>query len=172
MYYAQWRKYDTANGPGIRSTLFVSGCTHQCVGCFNSEYKSFDYGKLWTKKSEDEFLTMVSDPIVKGITLLGGEPMDQIKDDDLLRLLQRLKAEVNKNVWLYSGYTYEQILQHEKRKEMLSYCDVLVDGLFIEAQKDLKLAFKGSRNQRIVDVQASLKSGRVQLLEETGGGLV
>jgi anaerobic ribonucleoside-triphosphate reductase activating protein len=164
MHYAQIRKYDTANGPGIRSNLFVSGCTHNCPGCFNRDYMKFNYGKVWTKQVEDEFVKMSSDPQVKGITILGGEPMDQIQDDDLLNLVKRLKNEVKKSIWIYSGYTYEQILQHEKRKKILSFCDVLVDGLFVFEERDLKLRFKGSRNQRIIDIRQSLVSDEVHRL--------
>jgi len=165
MYYAQIRKYDTANGPGIRSSLFVSGCTHRCLGCFNREFMKFNYGNLWTKEVEDEFIKMVLDSHVKGVTILGGEPLDQIEDDTLLNLLTRINSEVGKNIWLYSGYTFEQIMVHEKRKKIISFCDVLVDGLFIQAEKDLKLRFRGSRNQRIIDVQKSITANSVQLLE-------
>jgi len=165
MYYAQIRKYDTANGPGIRCSLFVSGCTHNCSGCFNPEYTKFNFGDIWTQEAEDNFIEMISDSQVKGITLLGGEPLDQIHDDDLLSLVKRIKSETGKNIWLYSGYTFEQILQHEKRKEILSFCDALVDGLFVEELKDLKLKFKGSSNQRIINIQKSLAGGEVQILE-------
>lgn len=165
MYYAQIRKYDTANGPGIRNSLFVSGCTHKCKGCFNEDYKNFRYGNKWNLEVEDEFIEMLRDAQIKGVTIIGGEPMDQIHDDDLLNLVKRIKIAVDKNIWIYSGYTYEQILQHEKRKEMLSFCDVLVDGLFVREQRDLKLRFRGSSNQRIIDIQKSLTSHEVQLLE-------
>lgn len=164
MHYAQMRKYDTANGPGIRSTLFVSGCSHNCPGCFNQDFMKFDYGNPWTPTAEAEFLQMISDPQVKGVTILGGEPMDQIRDDDLLNLLKRIKNETGKNIWLYSGYTYEQIMAHEKRKKILSFCDSLVDGLFVEKLKDLKLKFKGSSNQRIIDVQKSLMAQEIKIL--------
>ena len=165
MYYAQIRKYDIANGPGIRCSLFVSGCTHHCYGCFNEDYKAFNYGHVWTKDIEDRFIDMLHDNQIKGVTILGGEPMDQIHDDDLLNLLKRIKSETGQNIWLYSGYTYEHILQHQKRKELLFFCDVLVDGLFVLAQKDLKLKFRGSSNQRIIDIQKSLASHEMQLLE-------
>ena len=164
MYYAQIRKYDTANGPGIRSSLFVSGCTHNCQGCFNREFMKFNYGKVWTKEVADEFIEMITDPQVKGVTILGGEPMDQIQDDDLLKLLKRIKDETGKNIWIYSGYTYEQLMVHPLRKEMLSICDVLVDGLFLEELKNLKLKFKGSSNQRIIDIKASLASHTIKML--------
>lgn len=164
MHYAQIRKYDTANGPGIRSTLFVSGCTHNCQGCFNREFMKFNYGKSWTKETEDEFMTMITDPQVKGVTILGGEPMDQINDDALYTLLRRIKSETGKNIWIYSGYTYEEIMTHDMRQKMLLLCDVLVDGLFIEELKNLKLKFKGSSNQRIIDIKQSLAHKEVRVL--------
>ena len=164
MHYAQMRKYDVANGIGIRSTLFVSGCTHQCPGCFNTDYREFDYGMPWTKEAEDTFLSYIKDENVHGVTILGGEPMQQTKDDDLLNLLRRIKQETNETIWIYSGYTYEEILKEPKRRQILKLCDVLVDGRFVEALKDLKLRFRGSSNQNIIDVQASLTSGEKVLL--------
>lgn len=165
MYYAQIRKYDIANGPGIRISLFVSGCTHKCKGCFNEDYKNFRYGNSWTSEVCDEFIEMLADEQITGVTILGGEPMDQIHNDDLLNLVKRIKNETHKNIWIYSGYTYEQIFQNKKRKEILSFCDALVDGLFVVALKDLKLKFRGSSNQRIIDIQKSLVNNEVQLLE-------
>ena len=165
MYYAQIRKFDTANGTGIRSTLFVSGCTHKCKGCFNQDYKHFRYGHPWTKEIEDKFIEHIKNPNVHGVTILGGEPMDQVRDNDLKDLVCRIKEETGQNIWIYSGYTFEEIMMHKKTKEILKYCDVLVDGPFIEEQKDLRLRFKGSKNQRIIDVQTTLSEGKVTLLE-------
>ncbi|MBC9720101.1 MAG: anaerobic ribonucleoside-triphosphate reductase activating protein [Turicibacter sp.] len=165
MYYAQIRKFDTANGTGIRSTLFVSGCTHKCKGCFNQDYKHFRYGHPWTKEIEDKFIEHIKNPNVHGVTILGGEPMDQVRDTDLKDLVCRIKEETGQNIWIYSGYTFEEIMMHKKTKEILKYCDVLVDGPFIEEQKDLRLRFKGSKNQRIIDVQKTLSEGKVTLLE-------
>ena len=165
MYYAQIRRYDTANGPGIRCSLFVSGCTHKCKGCFNEDYQDFCYGNEWNSEICDKFIEMIKETQIKGVTLLGGEPLDQINDDDLLRLVKRIKSETGKNIWIYSGYTYEQILQNEKRKEILSFCDALVDGLFVMKLKNLKLKFRGSSNQRIIDIQKSLVNNEVRLLE-------
>ena len=165
MYYAQIRKFDTANGTGIRSTLFVSGCTHKCKGCFNQDYKHFRYGHPWTKEIEDKFIEHIKNPNVHGVTILGGEPMDQVRDNDLKDLVCRIKEETGQNIWIYSGYTFEEIMMHKKTKETLKYCDVLVDGPFIEEQKDLRLRFKGSKNQRIIDVQKTLSEGKVTLLE-------
>lgn len=161
MYYAQMRKYDIANGLGIRATLFVSGCRHKCSGCFNEAYQDFEYGTLWDEEAEATFMSYVKDKNVNGVSILGGEPMQQ--DNHLQELLKRIKEETGKHIWIYSGNTYEQILQDTHKKEILQYCDVLVDGPFIEALKDLKLKFRGSSNQRIIDVQASLKAGSVIL---------
>lgn len=165
MYYAAMRKYDIANGTGIRSTLFVSGCNHNCEGCFNQDYKSFTYGNPWNQEAEDLFLEYAQDPNVYGVTILGGEPFQQIQDSDLLNLLKRIKEKTNKNIWIYSGYTFEEILNHPKRSALLTYCDVLVDGRFIEELKDIRLKFKGSSNQRILDVKASLKQQEAVLLQ-------
>lgn len=161
MYYAAMRKFDVANGVGVRTTLFVSGCTHGCEGCFNGEYQDFRYGKQWTQVVEDEFMSCVKDANISGVTILGGEPMDQIQDDDLLKLLQRIKQETNKSIWMYSGYTYEAIKANPKRYEMLKLCDILVDGKFVQELRDLKLNFRGSSNQRIIDVQNSLDAKEV-----------
>ena len=165
MHYAQIRKFDTANGPGIRTSLFVSGCTHQCMGCFNQDYKKFNYGHVWTTDVKTSFIQHVNAPMIKGVTILGGEPFDQIKDDDLLELVRSLKAQTNKSIWIYSGYTFEEITSHPKRFEILKYCDVLVDGQFVQALKDLKLRFRGSSNQRILDVSQSIENEQPVLLE-------
>lgn len=158
MRYAQIRKYDVANGVGVRTVLFVSGCSHKCRGCFNEEYQDFRYGEEWNKEVEDQVVEYVSDKNVRGLTVLGGEPMQQVMDRDLVTLLKRVKEETGKEIWLFSGYTLEQILEDNRRKEILSYCDVLVDGPFVEGLKDFKLRFRGSSNQRILDVQKSIES--------------
>ncbi|ADZ83732.1 anaerobic ribonucleoside-triphosphate reductase activating protein [Cellulosilyticum lentocellum DSM 5427] len=165
MYYAQMRKFDVANGVGIRSTLFVSGCRHQCKGCFNEAYQDFHYGHAWDEKAEATFMNYLNDPNVHGVTFLGGEPMEQIEDEDFLNLLKRIKRETNHSIWIYSGYTYEAIITHSKRLALLKWCDVLVDGPYIESLKDLTLRFRGSSNQRIIDVKASLASEKVVLYE-------
>ena len=166
MHIAQIRHFDVANGPGIRASLFVSGCTHHCPGCFNRLYKDFNYGTRWSKKQEDEFIQHLKNPNVRGVTILGGEPLDQIHDGDLLGLLKRIKEETNQDIWLYSGYTWEEIVKHPKRKGLLVYADVLVDGRFVEALKNLRLRFKGSENQRIIAVKPSLKAGVPLVLDE------
>lgn len=158
MNYAQMRKYDIANGLGIRATLFVSGCTHQCPGCFNEAYQDFSYGKLWNEEAEETFMSYVRDANVHGVSILGGEPMQQ--DASLAALLKRIKEETGKNIWIYSGDTFENIIKDPLKKEILQYCDVLVDGPFVEALKDLHLRFRGSSNQRIIDVVPSLKENK------------
>lgn len=158
MNYAQMRKYDIANGLGIRATLFVSGCTHQCPGCFNEAYQDFSYGKLWNEEAEETFMSYVRDANVHGVSILGGEPMQQ--DASLAALLKRIKEETGKNIWIYSGDTFENIIKDPLKKEILQYCDVLVDGPFVEALKDLHLRFRGSSNQRIIDVVPALKENK------------
>ncbi|MEF9960129.1 MAG: anaerobic ribonucleoside-triphosphate reductase activating protein [Niameybacter sp.] len=165
MHYAQMRKFDIANGVGIRTTLFVSGCTHNCPGCFNQDYKAFDYGKQWNDEAETTFMSYVQDENVHGVTVLGGEPMDQTQDEDLYNLLRQIKTKTHQTIWIYSGYTFEMILQDPKKHRLLEWCDVLVDGLFIETLKDIKLKFKGSSNQNIIDVPASLAQGEKVLMD-------
>ncbi|ONI38456.1 anaerobic ribonucleoside-triphosphate reductase activating protein [Candidatus Epulonipiscium fishelsonii] len=163
MKYAQIRKYDTANGVGIRTTLFVSGCTLNCKGCFNGQYKDFEYGEPWTKEIEDNFINHINTQNVQGVSILGGEPMDQ--DETLVYLLRRIKEETTKDVWVYTGHKFENLVNNFQTLNILKYCDVLVDGPFIEKEKDLRLAFKGSRNQRIINVSKSLEQHKVILLD-------
>lgn len=160
MKYAQIRKYDVANGEGIRSVIFVTGCTHGCKGCFNREYWDFTYGKDWDNEATQTIIEYLKDPAVSGLTLLGGEPMQNL---ELIQIVKDIKKEVDKNIWVFSGYTYEQILKDPNKLELLKECDVLVDGLFIEELKNLKLKFRGSENQRVIDIQESLKTGKVVL---------
>ena len=167
MKYAKIRKYDTSNGQGIRTTLFVSGCTHNCKGCFNKKAQNFNHGFNWNSKREEEFMTYVKDDKVVGVNILGGEPMQQIKDNDLLRLLERIKKETGKSIWLWTGYTIEEILINNNliQLSMLSLVDVLIDGRFEEDKKDLKLKYRGSSNQRVIDVPASINKEEVVLLK-------
>ena len=163
MNFAQIRKYDVANGPGIRTTIFVTGCTHKCHNCFNEEYQDFDFGDPWTQRETDEVIEDLKLDEVKGLTILGGEPFQN--EVDLLQVLRDIKKEVQKNIWIFSGYTYEEILKDQDKKKLLEECDVLVDGRFVEALKDLSLRFRGSSNQRIIDVQKSLESNEVVLFD-------
>ena len=166
MRITQIRKTDVANGTGIRVTIFVAGCTHRCAGCFNREYFSFEAGELVTEEMMDRIISMSQKDYIEGLSVLGGEPLQQVFDKTLVTLLKRFKQEVGKSVWLYTGYTYEEAIQRQERLDILSYCDVLVDGKFEIAQKDLRLKFRGSRNQRIIDVQRSLNEQGVILYDE------
>ena len=166
MRITQIRKTDVANGTGIRVTIFVAGCTHRCAGCFNREYFSFEAGELVTKDMMDHIIELSQKDYIEGLSVLGGEPLQQVFDKTLVTLLKRFKQEVGKSIWLYTGYTYEEAVQRQERLDILSYCDVLVDGKFEITQKDLRLKFRGSRNQRIIDVQRSLNEQGVILYDE------
>lgn len=161
MNYSQIRKFDVTNGPGVRTTLFVSGCTNNCPECFNKEQQDFNYGQKWDKQKEDEFISYVKNVNVQGVSILGGEPMEQTMDSSLIDLLKRIKGETGKNIWLWSGFTYENIIKDEKKKEILEYVDVLVDGRFIVEQRNLKLKYRGSENQRVIDVVKSIKEDKI-----------
>ena len=161
MNYAKIRKLDVTNGPGIRTTLFVSGCTHNCEGCFNKEQQDFNYGNKFTKETEDEFIQLTKNKQIKGVNILGGEPMQQIMDDTLLNLLKRIKLETDKPIWLWSGYTFEEIVNNPKRLEILREVDVLIDGKFQADKRDIMLKYRGSANQRVIDVKKSLEEGKI-----------
>ena len=150
MNYAKIRKLDVTNGPGIRTTLFVSGCTHNCEGCFNKEQQDFNYGNKFTKETEDEFIQLTKNKQIKGVNILGGEPMQQIMDDTLLNLLKRIKLETDKPIWLWSGYTFEEIVNNPKRLEILREVDVLIDGKFQADKRDIMLKYRGSSNQIVI----------------------
>ena len=168
MNYAEIKKCDVANGPGVRVSLFVSGCTHHCKECFNKETWDFQFGKPFTQDTINEILKLLSPDYIKGITLLGGEPMEQVNQKGLLPLLRQIREKLpDKTVWCFTGYDYEKdvlgrmVPEWEETKEFLSYLDVLVDGEFKIEQKDLGLIFKGSANQRTIMVQESLKEGHI-----------
>ena len=161
MNYAKIRKLDVTNGPGIRTTLFVSGCTHNCEGCFNKEQQDFNYGNKFTKETEDEFIQLTKNKQIKGVNILGGEPMQQIMDDTLLNLLKRIKLETDKPIWLWSGYTFEEIVNNPKRLEILREVDVLIDGKFQADKRDIMLKYRGSSNQRVIYVKKSLEQGNI-----------
>lgn len=163
MNFAQIRRYDVANGPGIRTTIFVTGCTHKCHNCFNEEYQDFNFGELWTPKETDEVIEDLKLDEVKGLTILGGEPFQN--EVDLMQVIRDIKKEVQKEIWIFSGYTYEEILKDQDKKKLLEECDVLVDGRFVEALKDLSLRFRGSSNQRIIDIKKSLEANKVVLFD-------
>lgn len=172
MNYATIKFNDIANGLGIRTSLFVSGCTHCCKGCFNQEAWNFNYGAPFDKAVQDKIIASLKNEFCDGLSLLGGEPFEPSNQTALLPFLKRVKKEVkDKTIWCYTGYLFDEELLGESRAktentlEMLSYIDVLVDGRFIEEQKNISLKFKGSENQRIIDVQKSLKKGEVVLFD-------
>lgn len=168
MNYAEIKQYDVANGPGVRVSLFVSGCTHHCKECFNPETWDFHYGKPFTQETIQQVLDYMEPDYVKGLTLLGGEPLEQSNQQGLLPLLQQVREKYpNKSIWCFTGYDYEKDVMERmykewpETKELLSYLEVLVDGEFVIDQKDLGLAFKGSTNQRSILVQESLQAGKI-----------
>ncbi|MDV4151891.1 anaerobic ribonucleoside-triphosphate reductase activating protein [Clostridium sp. AL.422] len=165
MNYAKIRNFDVSNGPGVRATLFVSGCTNNCEGCFNRELQDFNYGEKWTKEIEDKFIMQVMNPNIVGVNILGGEPMDQINDGDLPRLLERIKNKTNKSIWLWSGYLYEDILSCNKKSSILKYVDVLIDGRFELDKRNISLKYRGSSNQRVIDVVKSKESNKIAIIE-------
>ncbi len=168
MNYAEIKEYDIANGPGIRLSLFVSGCTHKCPGCFNEIAWDFNYGKPFNRETEDYILNALQDESYQGLTLLGGEPLDPRNQAAVLSLIRRYKEKFPyKDLWCFTGYLYDRDLlgwmqeSVPEIREILSYIDVLVDGPFMMEKKDLSLLFKGSSNQRTIDVRKSLMSGHI-----------
>lgn len=162
MNYAEIKRLDVANTNGISCTLFVSGCTHNCKGCFNEVAQDFNYGNEFTKEVEDRFIQYCKNPNVDNVAILGGEPFQQ-SYVQISRLLKRLKKEVKKPIWIWSGYTYGQLVMDEYSKEILFNIDVLIDGRFEEDKKDLTLKHRGSSNQRVIDVRKSLELEEVIL---------
>ncbi len=176
MNYATIKNCDIANGPGVRVSLFVSGCTHRCKGCFNEVAWDFQYGEPFTQQTIDSILQMLSPDYVQGITLLGGEPFEPQNQPAILDLLRQIKEKYpRKNVWAFSGFLFDREILSRKlgpweiTEEVLSYVDVLVDGRFVLEKKDLSLRFRGSTNQRIIDVPNSLEKGEVVLWEDWQG---
>ena len=173
MNYAQLRTHDVANGPGVRVSLFVSGCTHRCPGCFNSEAWAFDYGEKFDGAVVDRIIESLAPSYIKGFSLLGGEPFEPSNQRELAPLLERIKQNYpHKTVWCYTGYDFEKdiltssIGDVETVRRMIANIDVLVDGKFIMELKDLSLRFRGSSNQRIIDVPRSMRLGKAVLAEE------
>lgn len=174
MNYADIKKYDIANGPGVRVSLFVSGCTHHCPGCFNPETWDFNFGKPFDSEVINEIVEELQPGYIHGLSLLGGEPFEYNNQVALLPLLKEVKARFpQKDIWCYTGYDFEKDLldtmcpKWEETKQMLSYIDILVDGEFIEAKKDLALRFRGSSNQRIIKVQDSLAANKVIIWDDS-----
>lgn len=171
MHYGELKLKDIADGTGVRTSLFVSGCTHRCRGCFQPQTWDFSYGREYTPEVEQAVIDSLKPSYVAGLTLLGGEPWEPDNQRVLVGLLRRVRAEApGKTVWSYSGYTWEELTGESRARcevtdEMLSLVDILVDGEFVESKKDISLTFRGSSNQRIIDVQASLASGHPVVLD-------
>ena len=176
MNYASIKNCDIANGPGVRVSLFVSGCTHHCKGCFNAVAWDFDYGQPFTQDTINSILDMLKPAHIRGLTLLGGEPFEPQNQGAILELLRQVKAKYpQKSIWAFSGYLFDKDILSGRlgewavTREYLSYLDVLVDGPFIEAKKNLSLRFRGSENQRLIDVPASLAANDVVLWQDWQG---
>lgn len=159
MRYAQIREFDVANGPGVRTTIFVTGCTLGCKNCFNKEYQDFNYGDIWTENQTNQILEYLKSDIIEGLTILGGEPFDNT--EVLIKIVSDIKKGTEKNIWIFSGYVFEKLIKNEKNTELLKLCDVLVDGPFVEKLKNLRLKFRGSENQRIIDLKETFKENQI-----------
>ena len=172
MYYGSIKNFDIANGIGVRVSLFVSGCTNHCPGCFQPETWSFTYGEPFTEATEQTLIDMLSPEYIRGLTLLGGDPMEPENQRVLLPFLRKVKlACPRKDIWAFTGYVYEDLCRQgskpncEATDELMSLIDVLVDGPFIEADRDISLRFRGSSNQRMIDLRRTQTAGRITLWE-------
>lgn len=172
MNYSVIKECDIANGPGVRTTLFVSGCTHHCKGCFNKETWDFNYGVPFTDETIEYIVSTMRPAYVAGLTLLGGEPMEPDNQAALLPLLKKVKETYpDKNIWCFTGYLFDKDIcgkmlpAFPQTQEILSYIDVIVDGKFVEELKSMMLKFKGSSNQRTILVKESLDAGNITLLD-------
>lgn len=168
MNYADIKKIDVANGEGVRVSVFVSGCNHHCKGCFNQCAWDFNYGKEFSEKEEQQIIDYMNHDYISGLSLLGGEPLEPRNQEGLLPLVKKVKEKFpNKNIWCYTGFDFEKDVvgkmakDNETTRELLKYIDVIVDGKFEEDKRDLKLQFRGSSNQKIVEVKKSLQTGKV-----------
>lgn len=176
MNYATIKNCDIANGPGVRVSLFVSGCRHRCKGCFNEIAWDFNYGTPFTEDTITSILQMLAPAHIQGLTLLGGEPFEPENQKELVKLLRAVKKTYpNKSIWAFSGYLFDKDILPGKlgpaeiTSEIVSYLDVLVDGRFVQEKKDLSLRFRGSSNQRIIDVQKSITADHIILWQDWQG---
>lgn len=180
MNYAQMRSMDISNGEGIGVSLFVQGCDFHCKNCFNSETWDFSKGQEWNEKTKNQFLKLVEKPFIQRVSILGGEPLHPKNVQNVLKIVDEIRVSYHtKNIWLYTGYTWEQImypivtddLNHERyciikaRKELVSKCDVLIDGRYVDELRDVSLHWRGSSNQRVINVQETLKQNKIILWE-------
>lgn len=173
MYYGEIKDCDIANGEGVRVSLFVSGCTNHCPHCFQPQTWDFTYGTPFTEETEAQLLALLAPSYINGLTLLGGEPFEPENQRCLLPFVRRVKAVYpKKTIWAFSGFTYEELLREgshphcEATEELLSLLDVLVDGRFVEELKDISLRFRGSSNQRLLDLNATRRTGGLTLLPD------
>lgn len=166
MNYIEIEKESVLNGPGLRVVLWVSGCSHHCGHCQNPETWDYNYGKLFTEKEEQEIIDELSKSYISGITFSGGDPLYFKNLDGILKLILKIKENMpTKSIWLYTGYIFEEILNDSKKFKIVSLCDVIVDGEYIEEKRNITLKFCGSSNQRVIDVQKSLQENKVVLWE-------
>lgn len=172
MYYAQIKKTDVANGPGVRTSIFVSGCKHHCPGCFNEIAWAFDYGRPFTEQTQSELLSALQPSYIAGLTVLGGEPFEPENQQELLPFLKKVRAEYPaKTIWCFTGFTFEELLGNSRAHcaytaELLRQIDVLVDGRYDADKRDLMLQFRGSSNQRVIDVPKTLAGGAVTIWKD------
>jgi len=170
MNYADIKKVDVANGPGVRVSLFVSGCTHHCEGCFNPETWDFQYGQPFTQETVEEIINLLNKSYIRGLSLLGGEPFEPNNQKPVLDLVRQVRERLpEKDIWCYTGYRFEELAAGRvgsHSRTLLEQLDVLVDGPFVLAEKQLGLRFRGSSNQRILQVRPSLETGAAVLWEE------
>ena len=176
MRFASMRNLDISNGEGVGVSLFVQGCDRHCFNCFNSETWGFNGGKEWTEKTKNKFMELIDRPYIKRVSFLGGEPLAERNLDEVLSLIKEIRISFpEKTIWLYTGYSYSEIFQGQssclsqeglnnfKRREIIKLCDVVVDGEYIDEQKDITLKWRGSKNQRCIDVKQSLAQNKVVL---------
>ena len=172
MYYGEIKNCDIANGVGVRVSIFVSGCRYMCKNCFLPQTWDFEYGKPFTKDTEEYILGLLKNSYIKGLTVLGGEPFEPSNQEGLYPFLKRVRSELpNKNIWIFTGFTYEELLSEDCRancehtQKILELTDVLVDGRYKEEEKNISLKFRGSENQRIIDVQKTILKNEVVLYD-------
>lgn len=173
MYYGNIKNCDIANGEGVRVSIFVSGCTNHCKNCFQPETWDFNYGKIYTKDTENELLRLLEPGYINGLSVLGGEPLEPANQPDVLKLIKRVKEEYpKKDIWVFSGFTFEELKtdgsypRTQYTDELLESIDVLVDGRFDQSLYDISLRFRGSSNQRLIDMPATLSAGKIVLFGE------
>lgn len=172
MRYAKIKKCDIANGTGVRVSIFVSGCHHHCKGCFNTDAWNFNFGENYTEDTKNEILKLLDKEYIEGLTLLGGEPLEYVNQMGLLPLVKEAKEKYpNKTIWCYTGYLFDkeimkEIEKNQVTKELISRLDIIVDGKYEEDLRDLNLRFKGSSNQRIIDVKRTLEKNEIVLAKD------